>query len=70
MKQRLLASVLFGLGAVIAALQIEIPQDKRGWIGLAAVFVSAAYGKFSSSQTLVAPNRPVWTETQREAVAK
>jgi hypothetical protein len=66
MKQRLVASALFGAAAVIAALQINVPNTKQGWVGLAVVFISAAWGKFSSNQTLVAPNRPVWTETQRE----
>ena len=68
MKQRLLASVFFGAAAVIAALQIAVPKDKQGWLGLGVVFISAAWGKFSSSQTILAPNRPVWTPEQRAAL--
>jgi len=68
MKQRLIASALFGASAVLAALQVSgLPQDQQGWIALAGVFFAAAYGKFSSNQTVVAPNRPVWTDEHREA---
>ncbi len=69
MKQRLVSSLLFGAGAVIAALQINIPNTKQGWLGLASVFVMAAYGKFSANDSLVGVNRKVWTDEERAANA-
>ena len=69
MKQRLVASLLFGAGAVIAAMQASgIPKDKQGWLGLASVFVLAAYGKFSAADSLVGVSREVWTDEQRAAL--
>ncbi len=70
MKQRLIVSALYGAGVVIAALQLKVPATKGEWLALGAAFVGGAWGKFSSNQTVLAPNRPVWTETQREAAAK
>ncbi len=69
MKQRLVSSMLFGAAAVIAALQINIPNTKQGWLGLASVFVMAAYGKFSANDSLVGVNRKVWTDEERAANA-
>jgi hypothetical protein len=66
MKQRLIASVLFGLGGLISALQVNgLPHTPEGWIGLAGVFVAAAWGKFSSNTTLVGADRKVWTSEER-----
>jgi hypothetical protein len=47
-----------------------IPSDSQGWLGLGLVFLTAAYGKFSSNTTLVSPNRPQWTDEQRVAAGK
>lgn len=71
MKQRLLVSLLFGLGALVSALQVNgFPQMPEGWLGLAGVFVAAAWGKFSSNQTIVAPDREVWTPEKRAEIVK
>jgi hypothetical protein len=65
--KRIGSSVVFGASAAYASLQVSgLPKDKNGWLGVGAVFVMAAYGKYSSSQTFLAPDRPVWTETQRK----
>ncbi len=70
MKQRLIASLLFGAGAVIAAMQASgIPSNKQGWLGLAGVFVMTAYGKFSAADSLIGVNRKVWTDEERSAAA-
>lgn len=66
--KRIGSSLVFGASAAYASLQVGgIPKDKNGWLGVGAVFVMAAYGKYSSSQTFLAPDRPVWTEAQRKA---
>lgn len=66
MKQRIVSSVIFGLAAVLSALQVSgLPTDSKGWLALGGVFIAAAWGKFSSNQTLLAPNRDVWTEEKR-----
>jgi hypothetical protein len=65
MQQRIITSALYGAAAVIAALQVGIPSDKQGWLGIAVVFASAAWGKYSSNQTIVAPDRAVWSPEQR-----
>ncbi len=71
MTQRLVAAALFGAGAVIAAMQASgIPKDKQGWLGLGFVFLTAAYGKLSSNDSLIGVNRKVWTDEQRAAAAK
>jgi hypothetical protein len=67
MKQRLIVAALYGAGVVVAALQLKVPATKGEWLALGAAFVGAAWGKFSSSQTIFAPNRPEWTPEQRAA---
>lgn len=68
MGQRALNAIVFGVAAVFAALQASgLPTDEKGWLGLVGVFVAAAWGKFSSNQTFLAPSREVWTPEKREA---
>ncbi len=70
MQQRLVAAVIFGLSAVLAAIGVSgLPHDETGWTSLVAVFATAFWGKFSSNQTLIFPNRPQWTDEQRAAQA-
>ena len=38
-------------------------------VGLGMAFLIAAWGKYSSSQTFLAPNRPAWTDEQRKQEA-
>lgn len=71
MGQRILAAVVFGFTAVLSALGASgIPQTQQGWLGLLGVFMTAFWGKFSSNQTLLAPNREVWSVDQRDAAKK
>lgn len=66
MGDRIFNAVLFGVAAVVGALQASgLPQQPEQWLGLVVVFLTAAWGKFSSNQTLIAPNRPVWTVDER-----
>jgi hypothetical protein len=66
MQQRLVAATLFGISAVLASLQVNgLPSTREGWLGVGGVFVVAAWGKFSSSTTLIAPDRTVWSPEQR-----
>lgn len=67
MVKRLVTAGLYGAGAVIAALQVKIPTNKNEWGALVGVFAFAAWGKFSSEQTVVAANRPVWSVQERRA---
>lgn len=53
-KQRLVVAVLYGVGAVVAALQVSFPSSPEQWVGLAGVFLTAFWGKYSSSQTVLA----------------
>ena len=71
MKQRLTATVLFGLAAVIAAVKVNgLPSTNEGWIALAGTFVVAAWGKFSSNTTMIGADREEWTPEKRAAVLK
>jgi hypothetical protein len=65
-QQRIIVAIGFGLSAVLGSLQINgLPHDRDGWIGVAIVFVVAAWGKYSSSTTIVGPDREVWTPERR-----
>lgn len=65
---RVFSAILYGLAALLATLQAAgIPQTAEGWIGVVVSFLIASWGKYSSSQTLVAPNREAWTPEQRVA---
>lgn len=71
MVKRLGTAVVYGLSAVGAALQLKMPTNRNEWFALLGVFTAAAYGKFSTETSVVAPNRTEWTEEQkREAAAK
>lgn len=67
---RILNSLLFGVGSLLAALQAGTPQTTEAWISLVIAALIAAYGKFSSNQTFIAPDRPVWTDEQRATGGK
>jgi hypothetical protein len=70
MQQRLLNAALFGISAVVASFQVNgLPTTREGWLGVAGVFVVAAWGKFSSSTTFLAPDRAVWTAERRTVEA-
>jgi len=68
--QRIIVSLLYAVGAVAAMLQgTGIPATPEAWIGLALSFVTTFWAKFSSNQTIVAANRPAWTDEQRKQEA-
>ncbi len=70
MQARLIAALIYGATGVLSALGVSgIPHDQAGWVALIGVFITAFWGKFSSSQTLLAPNRPEWSDEQRAANA-
>lgn len=57
MGQRIVTSIVFGLGAAYAVVQASgWPHDVNGWVAVAGAFVVAFWGKFSSSRTIVAAN--------------
>lgn len=69
MKQRIIVSVCFGLAGALAAVQVNgLPSTREGWLGLGGVFVAAAWGKFSSNTTWVAPDRATWTPEKRAEI--
>lgn len=66
MAYRLLNTFLFFIGAVAAAVQLSgMPHTPEAWGAVIIPALMAAYGKFSSNQTFIAPNRPTWTDEQR-----
>lgn len=68
MTNRILMAVVYGIGAILVVLQTQgVPSTVEGWIGIVVSFIVAAWGKFSSEQTLIAANRKIWTESQRVA---
>lgn len=70
MVSRVFIALTYAVGIVMAAFQATgTPQTTEAWIGLVVAFVGAFWAKFSSSQTIIAPNRPAWTDEQRKAEA-
>jgi hypothetical protein len=70
MAQRIIVALVYAVGIVIAAFQATgTPQTPEAWIGLVIAFIGGFWAKFSSSQTIVAMNRPAWTDEQRKAEA-
>ncbi len=70
MTQRIIVALMYAAGIVIASLQATgVPHTPEAWIGLVIAFIVGFWGKFSSSQTVVAMNRPVWSPEQRQAEA-
>jgi hypothetical protein len=64
--QRIIVALVYAVGIVIAAFQATgTPQTPEAWIGLVIAFIGGFWAKFSSSQTIVAMNRPVWTDSER-----
>lgn len=70
MTQRIIVSLAYALSAMGAAFQASgIPTTPEGWIGLVMAGIVAFWGKFSSSTTVIAPNRAPWTEEERKKEA-
>lgn len=67
MAQRIIVALVYAVGIVIAAFQATgVPQTTEAWIGLVIAFVTGFWGKFSSSTTIIAPNRTAWSAEQRK----
>jgi len=70
MAQRIIVSLLYAVGAIAAVVQgTGVPTTPEAWVGLVVAFVTTFWGKFSSSQTIIAANRTAWTDEQRKAEA-
>ena len=70
MVQRIIVALVYALAAVAATIQgTGIPETPEAWIGLAVTLVVTFWGKFSSSTTIIAPNRAAWTDQQRKQEA-
>jgi hypothetical protein len=70
MAQRIIVALVYAVGGLIAVLQgTGVPTTPEAWIGFVLAFVMGFWGKFSSSQTIVAMNRPAWTDEQRKQEA-
>ena len=62
---RIFNAILFGVSAFLAAWKASAPATWADWVSLVLAGLIASWGKYSSSQTFVAPNRPQWTPEQR-----
>ena len=70
MAQRVIVSLAYAFSAMFAAYQVSgLPQGAEAWIALVMSGVVTFWAKFSSNQTIVAPNRPAWTDEQRKQEA-
>lgn len=68
MLQRVLIAAVYGigaLGAVLSAVLSDGKVDGQEWAALLSAFVVAAWGKFSSNTTVIAPGREVWSAEER-----
>lgn len=71
MQQRIVTAVCFGLVSALTAVQINgLPKTGEGWVALCVTCIVAGWGKYSSSTTILAPDRTVWTPEQRREVTK
>jgi len=58
--QKLVVSLVFGIGAagpVVSAAFADGVISGQEWGGILSAFIAAAYGKFSSNTTVLAPSR-------------
>jgi hypothetical protein len=69
-QQRIIVAIGFGVSAVLGSLQVNgLPSTRDGWVGVGIVFVVAAWGKYSSNTTVIAPDRAVWPPERRTVEA-
>lgn len=68
---RVLKALMFGLVTAITPFAVKgaeaVPHRWEDLVVLVAVALIASYGKYSSSTTLVAPNRTNWDAQVRAA---
>jgi hypothetical protein len=58
MATRIIVALLYAVGIVGATLTANgVPATPEAWIGLVVAFIGAFWAKFSSSTTLITPNR-------------
>jgi hypothetical protein len=58
MAQRIIVALLYALAGLGAVIQTSgLPHTPEAWIGIVVAFGVAFWGKFSSSTTVVSPNR-------------
>jgi hypothetical protein len=70
LRQRAVVAAGYAVGITATAVAAGgVPTDQEKWLALLGVFVWAFWAKFSSSQTVIAANRPEWTPEQRAANA-
>ena len=70
MAQRILVSLVYAISAMVAAFQAGgMPATAEQWAALVMAGVIAFWGKFSSSTTVVAPNRAAWSDQERKQEA-
>jgi len=58
MMPRIMVSLSYAVGITFAAYQATTPPlEAMAYIGLGVAFIGAFWGKFSSSTTVITPNR-------------
>lgn len=58
MATRIIVALLYAVGIVGATLTASgVPATPEAWIGLVVAFIGAFWAKFSSSTTVISPNR-------------
>jgi hypothetical protein len=67
--KRIGTALMYGLVTALASYQASHPATLEGWLtGVITPFVVAAWGKYSSSTTVIAPDRASWTPEQRAGI--
>jgi len=70
MLKRILTSLGYAITITVPTVWANGMPDTPDKVGAAVgVFAAAFWAKFSSNQTLIAPNRPAWTDEQRKQEA-
>ncbi len=64
--RRILNALAYALTMAALVLgTVGQPHDWKGWLLFLGAAILTGYGKYSSSTTLVAMDRAVWTDEQR-----
>jgi hypothetical protein len=67
--KRIGTALSYGLITALASYQASHPSTLEGWLtGVVTPFAVAAWGKYSSNTTVVAPDRVPWTPEQRAEI--
>lgn len=66
--QRILTALGYAVVALVGAYQASgPPATAEAWGGLIVLAITTFWGKYSSSTTVIAPNRQVFTPEERAA---